>query len=208
VNANAPGVDAGAALSALQAAAATWNDDCSSFSFNYGGATTTTPGGDLENTVVWTSLPISNVVVTDVYWYTSDPHTVVDSDVKFNIAMPWAVDGRAGAYDIQNAAVGGFGFALPLTPLYGAADQEKSIYAEIEQGEMKKRSLAQEDRDGIRYIYPSAACVSPTATGTRTRTPTVTQTSTATPTATRTGTATRTATVTRTLTRIPFTPTR
>ncbi len=74
------------------------------------------------------------------------------------------------------------------------------MYGWTSNGETSRRSLAPEDEDGIRAIYPAAVTPtpSPTPTASRTPTPTRTPTSTPTPTATWTGTPPPTPTVAQT----------
>ncbi|MBT8363237.1 MAG: hypothetical protein KJP23_00930, partial [Deltaproteobacteria bacterium] len=44
---------------------------------------------------------------------------------------------------------------LALADLYNSSDSEKTMYGTIQEGETKKRSLHQDDINGIRYLYPT-----------------------------------------------------
>jgi hypothetical protein len=59
--------------------------------------------------------------------------------------------------DVQNVATHESGHSLSLFDLYGGADTDKTMYGIIANGETKKRTLEQDDRDGVAYLYPSNA---------------------------------------------------
>ena len=78
----------------------------------------------------------------------------VEFDIVFEDNYTWSSTGEAGKYDIQNIATHELGHTLKLGDLYGSGDTEKTMYGYAASGETKKRTLHQDDIDGICYIYP------------------------------------------------------
>lgn len=72
-------------------------------------------------------------------------------DININTSFPWATDGDEHAYDVQNC------FTHELGHLLGLDDEvsktSSTMYGSAEMGETKKRSLAADDKDGIKEIY-------------------------------------------------------
>ncbi len=82
--------------------------------------------------------------------YEYDGTTIRKVKIRLNTHYTWAIDGRASAYDVQNALTHEFGHALPLGhSSYSAA----TMYAYASLGETIKRSLHSDDIAGIRAIY-------------------------------------------------------
>ncbi len=148
----------GGSLTAIQAALQTWTEAGTAFSFIYGGTTTSTAYGtnDGINTITFGSLA-SGTLAENTQWYTVSTGEIADSDIRFNTDYPWSTDSAPGTYDVQNAGTHEAGHSLSLSDLYGTADTEKTMYAYISAGETKKRTLEQDDIDGIRYLYRASA---------------------------------------------------
>jgi hypothetical protein len=145
-------------LSAIQAAMQTWTDVATSiFTFVYGGTTTSTAYGinDGFNIVVFGPMGTTGTLAENYFWFYTSSGQMIDSDIKFNTDYPWAADGSPSAYDVQNVGTHEFGHSLSLDDLYKSADSEKTMYGYASMGEMKKRTLDQDDVDGITYLYPS-----------------------------------------------------
>jgi len=154
VNPNTTDVSGTYALSAVQAAAATWKAAGANFQFRYGGTTTLTDAGqDWVNAISWVNYDPDTVATTWFWWYTSNPHMIVEFDITFNDYYTWGTDGSIDNIGVQNAATFAFGLALGLNNLCGTADTEKTMYYYIDIGEVKKCTLEAEDIAGIRYIY-------------------------------------------------------
>lgn len=72
-------------------------------------------------------------------------------DININTSFPWATDGDERAYDVQNC------FTHELGHLLGLDDElsktASTMYGSAEMGETKKRSLATDDKNGIKEIY-------------------------------------------------------
>ena len=102
----------------------------------------------------------------DSIWYQLSTGQILETDIKFNTDYAFKTDGSADAYDVQNIATHELGHSLALADLYDSADSDKTMYGYAAKGETKKRTLTQDDMDGITYLYPSGACaytVSPTS---------------------------------------------
>lgn len=162
-------------FNAVQAGFQVWEDECrSTIDFTYGGTTTLGSGSwgnnDGTNLVVWeeTTWPIINgncglyanqyTLAINCFWYDGGDGHLLDSDIILNgRTYTWSCSGEAGKPDIQNVATHEAGHSLSLADLYGASDIEKTMYGNIANGEVKKRSLEQDDADGVAYLYPSKA---------------------------------------------------
>jgi hypothetical protein len=146
-------------LAAFQAAMQTWTDVVgSAFIFIYGGTTTSTACGtyDSSNRVCYVPMGLTGTLAENTFWYNTSSGQIVDSDIKFNTDYSWATNGSSGAYDIQNVATHELGHSLSLADLYNGADSEKTMYGYAGTGETKKRTLDQDDINGIAYLYPEA----------------------------------------------------
>jgi hypothetical protein len=146
-------------LSAIQASMQTWTDvDTSDFTFIYGGTTTNASAGtnDGVNIVCFGPMGSNSTLAQNSFWYDTNSGRIIDSDIQFNTSYIWRTDGSSGAYDVQNIGTHEFGHSLSLADLYNAADSEKTMYGYGSAGETKKRSLHQDDIDGITYLYPDA----------------------------------------------------
>lgn len=144
-------------LSEIQASMQTWTDVLtSSFNFIYSGTTTNTSYGsnDGENIVCFGSMGATGTLAENTFWFYTSSGSMIDSDIKFNTSYTWSTSGASGAYDIQNVGTHEFGHSLSLADLYNAADSEKTMYGYSSTGETKKRTLHQDDIDGITYLYP------------------------------------------------------
>lgn len=150
-------------LTAIQAALQTWTDvSTSDFTFTYGGATSGTDYGtrDGSNLILFGPLNepgYENTLGMNTFWYYRSGQ-IVDSDIIFNTNFSWATNGTGGAYDVQNVATHELGHSLSLADLYGGSDTYKTMYFQAKKGETKKRSLHQDDINGITYLYPDPAC--------------------------------------------------
>ena len=147
-------------LPAFQAAMQTWTDVVTSyFTFVYGGTTTSSSCGtnDGANIVCYGSMGLNGILAQNMVWYNSSSGQIMDCDIKFNTSYPWATDGSPSAFDVQNVGTHELGHSLSLADLYSAADSEKTMYGYSAAGETKKRTLDQDDINGITYLYPGDA---------------------------------------------------
>jgi len=164
-------------LSAIQAAMQAWTDVSSSaFGFVYGGTTSSTSYGanDGTNIVCFGSLG-AGILAQNSFWFYGDSHPnpllvgkLLDSDIKFNTDYTYATNGSGGAYDVQNIGTHELGHSLSLADLYSASDSEKTMYGYGTLGDIEKRTLDQDDIDGISHLYPSGATTTTTSSTTST----------------------------------------
>jgi subtilase family serine protease len=143
-------------LSAIIAGMQTWTDVSTSvFTFVYGGTTSSTAYGVLDRTnIVTFGLLGSGILAQNSYWYYPSSGEIVDSDIQFNAAYTWDTSGSPGSYDVQNIGTHESGHSLCLSDLYNSSDSEKTMYGYGSPEETKKRTLDQDDIDGITYLYP------------------------------------------------------
>ena len=142
-------------FNAVRAGYQVWeNVSGSYFSETYLGTTTRGHEKDYYNVVSWGHTGGS--LATCYTWYWVGTKHIFDSDIVFEDDYTWSSTGEAGKYDIQNIAAHEFGHTLLLGDLYGGGDIEKTMYGIGSTGEIKKRSLHQDDIDGIRHIYPES----------------------------------------------------
>jgi len=170
---NASGGPSGS-LSAVQAALQTWTEvPSSSFVFLYGGLTEKVcydvnldpdhergtdddPGdyglNDGLNIICFGPMGVNGTLAENTFWFYSSGQ-LVDSDIQLNTSYPYATDGSASSYDVQSLATHESGHSLSLGDLYGASDVEKTMYGYGTKGDISKRTLHQDDIDGIAYLY-------------------------------------------------------
>ncbi|TKJ48032.1 hypothetical protein CEE34_00965 [Candidatus Aerophobetes bacterium Ae_b3a] len=148
---------------AIRAGYQTWeNVSGSYFSETYLGTTSrglSYPTRDGYNVVSWgDSEPGGSVIAVCWTWYDTATLEIVECDIEFQNDIVWSSTGEAGKFDVQNIATHEFGHTLLLGDLYYPTSEhsEKTMYGWSSEGETKKRTLHQDDIDGIRYIYPES----------------------------------------------------
>jgi len=147
---NTSGGPAGS-LSAIQNAMQTWTNAPANFSFIYGGTTTSTAYGTLDyyNMIGFGSLPVGTVGENS-RWYYVNTGQLLDCDIRLNTYYSWATDGSANSFDVESVALHELGHSLSLGNVDSPADA--AMYRYISKGQIK-RSLHQDDIDGIVFIY-------------------------------------------------------
>ena len=153
-------------LSAIQAAMKTWTDvSTSKFSFIYRGQTTHTNCGinDGTNITCFASLGAgdANTLARNTYWFSAQTGFLSDSDIEFNTDYAWATDRSMNALDLQTLTLHELGHSLSLEDLKNTGDTAKVMYGFCDLGEIK-RSLTQDDKDGITYLYPGGGTTTTT----------------------------------------------
>ena len=163
-----------AAESDVIAAFNAWtNETCSDFTFVYGGLV---EGAQAEfnqsgpniNVVVWIEAgwPFDDgalAVTTSAFLVNSG--RLVDADISINgERFPWTrVDGttcdpRTRTQDTQNTLTHEAGHVLGLDhPPQAAQFERTTMFAQAPACETRKRTLAQDDVDGLCFIYPTGA---------------------------------------------------
>ncbi|MCC6345867.1 MAG: S-layer homology domain-containing protein [Nitrospirales bacterium] len=140
---------------AVTSALGTWSTiPTSSFAFTYGGTTANSSWGVRDNVNLLAFGPINEtgVLAVNYFWFTTDGR-LLDSDIKFNTRVPLSTNGSSGGFDLESLALHELGHSLSLADLYGAGDTAKTMYGYLSQGS-NKRSLHQDDIDGISHLYP------------------------------------------------------
>lgn len=162
-------VPAGSVRLAIGRAMAAWNqaaEGCSDFVLEDGGYPSglgTTGFGaerDSENRIVWhedvwpEDIPAGTLAVTTMSYRVSTGQ-ILDADIDVNgVAHFWTDTTAPGQVDtdVQNTLTHELGHVLGLAH---APDPEATMYAESAAGDLEKRSLSQDDIDGLCFIYPA-----------------------------------------------------
>lgn len=143
---------------AIKTAAQTWTDVSTSSFIFYTAETSYTPGiisRDSMNLISFGTINSNTRPARTSIWYSITGRYVTEADIKFNTKyFQWSTDGSADKYDVQNVATHELGHVLSLLDLYGSSNKEKTMYGNTYAGETKKRSLEQDDINGITYLYP------------------------------------------------------
>ena len=75
----------------------------------------------------------------------------VEVDININTAYPWSTSGDPNAYDFQNSFTHELGHLLGLSDEY--SNSGSTMYSITNLGETQKRTLSQDDKNGIGVIY-------------------------------------------------------
>ena len=146
-------------LAAIQAAMQTWTDvPSSSFRFVYGGpATNTVRNPDDGINIIYFGKKRNKARVARNYVrWNKESGKLYDSDIVFNTAHKLSAADKCpeDSYDIQGVLTHELGHSLTLNELYKQTHEEKTMYWKENKGDTKKRTLDQDDVDGISYLYP------------------------------------------------------
>lgn len=145
------------ALAAIQKAAGAWTAvPTSTFSFVYAGPTAKTLAhwgdNDGQNIVVFGNQGNGDSIAVNMAWRTSTGQ-MLDSDIVYNLYYRFSTIGAADRHDVWGIGAHEFGHSLVLNDLYGWGDSEKTMYGYASPGDLKKRTLDQDDIEGISYMY-------------------------------------------------------
>ncbi len=151
---NLTGAPAGAST-ALQNAWQPWEDECRSYmDFSYGGTTS----GTGAFSVSWANLGSGGTIAVNHLSFNTSTQRLTSSRVEFNTYYTWSTAASCppGAMDVQDIATHEFGHSLCLVDLYNpsSANGTKTMYGWSSLGETQKRTIEQDDRDGVAYQYP------------------------------------------------------
>lgn len=149
------------AVNAITAAFETWDAEVSKELFNDVVETIGLSGAvrDDRNTVSWAYIADGDIVAQCTFWFYVNTKEMVEFDIVFNNQQPWGIDpdGENGvvinAFDIQNIATHESGHTLVLEDLYEDKYSEMTMYGYASIGEVKKRSLAWGDINGVNELY-------------------------------------------------------
>ena len=102
----------------------------------------------------WT-LP-SGVAAVCYNWYVSGE--IAHHDIAFNGEyINWSETGAPGCIDIRSAAIHELGHWWGLADLYGAADNQKTMYGITYYGDTRQASLDAADIEGVQWLHPGDA---------------------------------------------------
>ena len=146
-------------LAAIQAAMQTWTDvPTSSFSFVYGGHITSTARNPKDgiNIICFRKMSNKARVARNYVQWNKESGELYDSDIVFNSDHKFSATDRCpnDSYDIQSVLTHELGHSLSLNELYKQIHAKKTMYWKENKGDTKKRTLDQDDIDGITYLYP------------------------------------------------------
>lgn len=160
VNVNTTDVPAAQALQAIQAAADTWtNVSGADFEFTYGGPSTATDkSSNDKNEIMWKDEGDTGTLATTWYWYWTSSKEIFEADMVINDYYRWDTSDLPAnnEFDLQSVALHEFGHYLHLGH---DSNPGAMMYYSISAGSLK-RTLHQNDIDGIRFIYPGTTCLS------------------------------------------------
>lgn len=151
---NASGGPSGT-IAAVTGGMQTWTDITpADFTFVYGGTTSSTAHGtnDGTNIITFGSLSVGTLA-ENYYWFSGGTARMIDSDIRFNTYYSWSTNGTPSTYDVQNIGTHEHGHSLCLLDLYDLLDSTKTMYGYGYEDETQKRTLHQDDIDGINYLY-------------------------------------------------------
>lgn len=145
--------------SAITSAMDTWtNVDTSIFTFSYEG-TSNIPnpnqydGKNIVGFLSFTSLGFTQSLGVSYIWHYPSTGEIIETDIFLNTDYPLSTDMSLNSFDVQNMVTHELGHSLCLDDLYSTNDSEKTMYWVMSKGETKKRTLDQDDINGITYLY-------------------------------------------------------
>jgi hypothetical protein len=147
---------------AIKRAHQTWEDESRSFiNFSYDGTITNKMPGlnDSINVCYWyrQNFPFSrNVIAVCYVWWSTDDGHILDCDIAYNGEhFSWSTNGEPDKMDVENITCHEVGHNLLLLDLYRRADSAKTMYGYVSRGEINKRTLDEDDKNGAAYLYPN-----------------------------------------------------
>lgn len=134
----------GAWIAPIARAMGSWNAAGVKFRFTAGSADHNIA---LKN-VWWNGNAVAVTYVREM-WGTR----ITDKDTDFNSRYPFDIDGRASTYDVQDVITHELGHWLHLNDLGSNSDYWKTMYVYSYLGSTYRRSLDQDDINGIKSLY-------------------------------------------------------
>ena len=118
---------------------------CSAWNGAGAGSLVTRSSSTHSNTQFPLNTRLTEVKIVGVIAYNTEV------DINVNTAYPWSTTGDPNAYDFQNCFTHELGHLLGLNDENSKSDS--TMYSVTSVGETKKRTLAQDDKNGINAIY-------------------------------------------------------
>ncbi|KEO84897.1 matrixin family metalloprotease [Tumebacillus flagellatus] len=92
----------------------------------------------------------TNTYLMQTSTMTNSNNKIVEADIDINVSYPFANDGSSGNYDIGGNITHELGHLLGLEH---SVDPEATMYGQSPMGETKKRTIEQDDKNGILFLY-------------------------------------------------------
>jgi len=115
------------------------------------------PVSDGYNICGWLNpwLESPSAIAINITWYDENNGDISECDQTFNdMYFHWSDSGNPDEMDIQNIDTHETGHTLLLLDLYDSPSAEFTMYGYASEGETKKRTLEDDDENGIRFLYP------------------------------------------------------
>ncbi|MBN2287343.1 MAG: matrixin family metalloprotease [Tissierellales bacterium] len=142
-------------ITAIVASFDTWQDAANDWiSFEYlGESENTSSDEDDENLIYWGYLPPDGIAAANPYY--DDTGQIIECDLRFNSTYSWSatIQCPGNKWDVRSVATHEIGHWLFLGDLKGGGDTEKTMYAYMDIGETKKRTLHSDDIAGVLFLY-------------------------------------------------------
>jgi hypothetical protein len=149
--------DQASQIQQMQNGMAGWNNSGADFAFTYGGTSSQTDVTYNGTNLMYFDLTPpegGDYIAANFHWVQGA--NMIESDIVFNDANYtwWNGSGYCNwMMDIWNIATHELGHTLCLVDLYGGGDAQKTMYGYADHCETKKRTLHQDDINGIIAIY-------------------------------------------------------
>ena len=129
----------------------------SGIDMSFGGSTSiATTANDGTNCRYWSSSGWgSGTIAVATWWYNTSTGEIVESDIAFNSQhFSWSCTGEAGDMDVGNIGTHEEGHTIGLLDLYGATNDQSTMYGFGANGETIRRTLHTHDALGAEFMYP------------------------------------------------------
>ena len=91
------------------------------------------------------------------WWYNTSTYALTEFDIAVYQNWKWHYgdNPQGDTYDFQSTFTHEVGHTLGLNDIYLNANKEKTMYGYGTQASTKQRTLEQDDKDGVSYLYPT-----------------------------------------------------
>lgn len=161
VNPTNSGMTEAEVLSGIQSSATTWDNQTSASLFGDVTASSTAnfdTYADGQNEISFGNYSQSGVIAVTRIWgyFSGKPSSryISQFDIMFDTDFAWGdAEVNAALMDLKNIATHELGHGVGLNDIYTTSCQEVTMYGYSANGEIKKRTLAAPDIQGLRILY-------------------------------------------------------